>query len=155
MYQCRKLVHPYKISVPPYNKYNGRSFMYLAHPQLKTIFLCFWHGMSSIIMPNYTDMSIPIVNDMLIFYIAHYYCTVHFSVSKGTVTTDTTDAMRAHNYDNVILFHTYKKYHSSSRQHYIRACGTHVICALTTRGISLYAWNNITLSGHYIHVTCM
>ena len=60
-----------------------------------------------------------------------------FSMSKGTVTTDTTDAKDVHNMIN-LLFHAYRKYHSLSRQYCTHACGTRVIRALKTRDISLF-----------------
>ena len=52
---------------------------------------------------------------------------------------DTSDAMHAHMINQFLT--VYSKYHSLSRQHCTRACGTLAIRALMTRDISLYTVN--------------
>ena len=64
-----------------------------------------------------------------------------FSMSKDTVTMDTTNATHVHMIN--LLFHRYRNYHSLSRQHCTCACVAHAIRALTTHDISLYVWNKI------------
>ena len=114
---------------------------------LRTDTLSHYHNMPNLHWYVHSDrkciLSESLPTMLIFFHITHHA----FSMSKGTVTTDTTNAMHAHMIN--LLFHVYRKYHSSSRQHCTRACSTCVIRALITHDISLYVWNNIIVSHEY------